>query len=350
MTPVRTGLVGYGTGGRFFHAPFIASAPECDFVGVVTTSAARRAELARDHPGVPALDSLADLVAAGAEAVSIATPAATHADLTQEALRRGLAVVTDKPFALTLDSARDTVQLALKLGRTLTVYQNRRWDSDLLTLKRLIDDGSLGDVLRFESRFERFSPDAGPRASGGGALWDLGSHLVDQAMHLFGPVELVYAEAHLRIDTGLDDDTFVALTHQSGVRSHLWASWRQGAPGPRLKVAGTAGAYTVDSLDGQEDLLKRGHTPAELGDEWGVEPESAWGRLSRGDAGVPVPRERGRWDLFYPAFAAAVRGEGPPPVDPRDAVHAALVLLAARASAASGRAITLEFEVAGHPG
>ena len=110
-------------------------------------------------------------------------------------------MVSDKPFALTLESARETVELATKLGRVLTVYQNRRFDSDFLTLRRLIADGSLGEVHRFESRFERFSPDPGPRAAGGGALWDLGSHLVDQAMQLFGPVSTVYAEAHLNATT-----------------------------------------------------------------------------------------------------------------------------------------------------
>jgi predicted dehydrogenase len=119
-------------------------------------------------------------------------------------------------------------------------------------------------------------------------------------------------------------------------------TWRQGNPGPRLRVAGSAAAYTVDGLDGQEAALIAGHTPASLGDAWGVEPASAWGRLSRGDASEPVPSERGRWDTFYPAFAAAIRGEGPPPVDPRDVVQTTAVLLAARASTTSGRVIELD--------
>jgi predicted dehydrogenase len=336
---VRIGLVGYGKGGRTFHAPFIASAPSCDLVGVVTSSPERRNELAEDHPGVPAYDSLAALAEAGTDAVAISTPAATRTELAQQALRAGLHVVCDKPFALSLEAARDTVHLASQRGRVLTVYQNRRWDSDFLTLRRLITGGALGQVLRFESRFERFSPDRGPRPAGGGAFRDLGSHLVDQATQLFGPVARVYAEAHVRDDSGLDDDTFIALTHRGGVHSHLWASWRQGNPGPRFRVAGTAAAYTVDGLDGQEAALLAGHTPASLGDAWGVEKPSAWGRLSRGSDGEPVPSERGRWDTFYPAFASAVRGGGPPPVDPRDAVQTTAVLLAARDSASTGRVI-----------
>jgi predicted dehydrogenase len=339
---LRIGLVGYGKGGRIFHAPFITSAPECELAGVVTRSPERRAELAQDHPGVPAYDSIEDLAAAGADAVAISTPATTRTELAQRALRSGLHVVCDKPFALTLESAEETVELAAQLGRVLTVYQNRRWDSDFLTLRRLVVGGALGEVHRFESRFERFSPDRGPGAAGGGAIWDLGSHLVDQAMQLSGPVASVYAEAHVRDDSGLDDDTFIALSHQSGVHSHLWMSWRQGNPGPRFRVAGTAAAYTVDGLDGQEAALLAGQTPLSMGEDWGVEPPSAWGRLSRGSEHEPVPSERGRWDTFYPAFAAAVRGEGPTPVDPLDVVQATRVLLAARDSAASRHVIKLD--------
>ena len=188
----------------------------------------------------PAFALLADLASAGAEAVAISTPAATHVTLTQQALRLGLAVVCDKPFALDAESARTTVRLGEELKLPLTVYQNRRWDSDFLTPRELLDQGVLGTLTAFESRFERFRPQSSPPAVGGGTLLDFGSHLADQALVLAGPVSGVYAEMHYRTDAaGLDDDVFVALTHESGVRSHLWGSWRQGAPGPRLRAAGT---------------------------------------------------------------------------------------------------------------
>ena len=336
---VRLGLLGYGSGGRIFHAPLIASARDVEFVGVVTRSLERRATLEKDHPGVAAFDSLADLAAAGAQGVTITTPAISHADLAREAIALGLAVVVDKPFALDAEAAREVVALAEDAGVLLTVYQNRRWDSDLLTLRRLIGEGTLGDVRRFESRFERWDPTREPPAAGGGTLLDFGSHLVDQALLLFGPARRVYAE--MRGTGELEDEFFVALRHASGVESHLGGSWRQAAPGPRFRVTGTTGTYIVDGLDGQEAVLKSGKTPAGLGDPWGTEPEHAWGRLYRGATGAPVRSERGRWDSYYPAFAAAIRGEAPAPVDPRDAIRTMDVLDAARISATTGETVDL---------
>src|SRR5947207_2966319 len=153
MDPTRFGLVGYGTGGRLFHAPLIASADGCELAGVLTRSPERRAELARNHPGTPAFDSLAAFADAGIEAVAISTPVATHMDLAREALGLGFAVVCDKPFAPDAGAARETVELAERVGRPLSVYQNRRWDSDFLTLRRLLAEDALGPVSRFESRF-----------------------------------------------------------------------------------------------------------------------------------------------------------------------------------------------------
>jgi predicted dehydrogenase len=340
MTPLRMGLVGYGFGGRYFHAPLIASTAECEFLGVVTTSAQRRSEVAARLPGLATFDSLEHLAAAGAEAVAISTPASTHVDLTQRALRLGLAVVCDKPFALDASSARETVLLSEQLERPLTVFHNRRWDSDYRTVRNALADGLLGDPVRFESRFERFAPDPGPPVSGGGTLLDFGSHLVDQALLLFGQARSVYSEMHTPSGgAGLDDDVFVAITHDSGVRSHLWGSWRQNAPGPRFRVTGTAASYVVlPPMEGQEALLVAGHSPA-THSNWGVEPENRWGRVFRGEQVDVLPSERGAWDLFYPAFAAAVRGDGPLPVDPWDAVATAEVLDAARESVSASRMI-----------
>ena len=341
MDPVRFGLVGYGFGGRWFHAPLLAAAPEVDLLGVVTTSAERRAQVAAEHPGLRTFGSLEELADAGAEAVAISTPADTHTPLSEQALGLDLAVVCDKPFALDAPAAEGTVRLAAARRLALAPYQNRRWDSDFRTVRALADAGRLGTVTRFESRFERFEPEPGPPAAGGGTLLDFGSHLVDQALLLLGPVTSVYAEWRVR-ESGLDDDVFVALTHAEGARSHLWGSWSQGAPGDRFRVSGTEGAYAVGGpMDGQEAALLAGQTPATLGERWGAEPQERWGRLRRGDEGVVVPTERGRWDSFYPAFAAAVRGQGPVPVDPRDAVATARVLDAARRSATEGAVVQL---------
>ncbi|HUO71501.1 MAG TPA: Gfo/Idh/MocA family oxidoreductase [Solirubrobacteraceae bacterium] len=342
MTPLRIGLVGYGFGGRYFHAPLLASAAECEFLGLVSTSTQRRDAFTGQFPGRAVFDSLEQLAAAGAEAVTISTPADTHTDLTEQALRLGLAVVCDKPFALDAPSARETVRLAEQLQRPLTVYQNRRWDSDFRTVQKALADGVLGDPVRFESRFERFAPDPGPPASGAGTLLDFGSHLVDQALVLFGPAGSVYAEMHAPTGgAALDDDVFVAIAHRGGVHSHLWGSWRQHAPGPRFRVTGSDASYIVVApMDGQEDLLVAGHSPATYAN-WGVEPERRWGRVFRSEHADVLRSERGAWDLFYPAFAAAVRGEGPLPVDPWNAVATAEVLDAARESAATNQVMKM---------
>jgi predicted dehydrogenase len=167
---VRIGLVGYGFGGRYFHAPLIAGAPGCVLAGVVTRSPGRRAEVADAHPEVPVFDSVADLAESGVDAITVCTPAATHTAVTDEVVQQGIPVVCDKPFALNAKAARHTVELAERAGVLITAYQNRRWDSDLLTVRRLLDAGELGEVRRFESAFERWAPDPEPPAAGGGAL------------------------------------------------------------------------------------------------------------------------------------------------------------------------------------
>jgi predicted dehydrogenase len=199
----------------------------------------------------------------------------------------------------------------------------------------------MGQLIVFESRFERFRPQSGPHPAGGGTLLDFGSHLADQALVLAGPVRDVYAEVHYRGSaSGLDDDVFVALTHEGGVQSHLWGSWWQAAPGPRIRAAGTEGAYVIQDVDSQEAQLRAGASPASKGEQWGVEPPERWGHLQRGEDSEPVPSARGAWNLFYPAFAAAVRGAQPVPVNPWDAVATAAVLDAARTSARTAQVVT----------
>jgi len=338
MTSTRIGLAGYGFGGRIFHAPLLADAEGVELAGVVTRSPERRAELERDHPATPAFDSLADLAAAGAQAVAISTPVATHIPLVLEAIELGLAVVCDKPFALDAAQARTAVDAAEAAGVVLSVYQNRRWDSDLLTVRRLLASGELGEVTLFDTAFERYSTEPVP-ASGGGILRDFGSHLIDQALFLFGPVASVYGEVSGGAE--LEERFFAVLEHLGGMTSHVSGDWVQGAPGPRFRVRGSAGAYVVFGMDGQEEALIAGRTPAGEGDAWGAEPPERWGRLERGSESEPVPSERGRWDAFYPAFAAAVRGEAPVPVDPRDAVASLTVIDAIRAGAAQRRTVDL---------
>ncbi|MEB0090213.1 Gfo/Idh/MocA family oxidoreductase [Pseudomonas sp. CCI4.2] len=339
---MRIGLVGYGKGGRYFHAPLIASLPGASFVGVVTRSPERRLELAQDYPNVLAFDTLAALVGNGVDAVVISTPLASRRALILEAIELGVAVVSDKPFANDAAQARELVEAAERCGVLLSVYQNRRWDSDFLTVRKLINNGVLGDITRFESRVERYSPKSVGKVSGGGMLRDLGSHLVDQALLLFGPVSRVYAELDFSTsDKELDHGFFVSLTHASGVVSHLWGSCLQNCPGPRFRVSGSAGCYSVEGLDGQEASTLAGLSPKSEGDNWGVEEHRRWGWFEQGEQRERIPSERGCWNEFYRQLQDAVAGKGNNPVDARDAVASAVVLDAARASAESGTVIKL---------
>jgi predicted dehydrogenase len=340
VQPVRIGLVGYGKGGRFFHAPLISGAAGCELAGVVTRSAERRGELERDYPGTPAYDDLAQLAAAGVDAVVISTPADTHVPLSLQALSLGLPVVCDKPFALQAAAARQVTEAAERAGLPLTVYQNRRFDADLRTVQAVIGSGELGQVNRFESRIEQYAPPDGIPDSGGGILFDLGAHIVDQALLLFGPVTSVYAE--LDDAGGVPGRFFIAAHHAGGVVSHLVGDLlRHGAPGNRFRVFGTRGSYDVVDFDGQADELMAGGSPAASGPAWGVVPPEYWGRLHQDRTTRPWPSERGDWTVFYSSFARAVRGLGAVPVDPWDAVAGLEVLEAAQRSATTGQVVAL---------
>jgi predicted dehydrogenase len=224
----------------------------------------------------------------------------------------------------------------------LAPYQNRRWDGDFLTLRRLLADGALGDVHRFESRFERWrlTPREGWRELGdpkeaGGLLFDLGSHLIDQALCLFGPVTDVYAELDRRRGLLVDDDVFLALTHASGTRSHLWASVVTAQNGPRFRVLGNRGAYTKFGMDVQEEALRRGERPGTPA--WGVEPPEHYGVLGVGEDARRIPTERGDYREFYVAVARALRDGTPPPVTMNDAIATLEVIERARAVARKAR-------------
>jgi len=336
-------IIGYGLAGRFFHAPLVAATDGLAVASVVTSSPERRGLVARERPGALILTRPADLWERAEEhdLVILATPNDTHAPLAAEAIDHGLPVVVDKPLALTADEADALIRRAERASTMLTVFQNRRWDSDQLTLGRLLKEDRLGSVMRYESRFERWRPsaiseawrDVTPPEMGGGQLLDLGSHLIDQALVLFGPVKQVYAEVDARRGLPSDDDAFVALHHHGEVISHLRASAVTAAPGPRLRVLGTKAAFVVPGLDGQEDALRAGTRPDQVRD-WGSEPRSRWGQLMHGEEGTPVPSERGDWPRFYALLVSALRDGGPPPVDPRDAAATLRVIEAARRSAA----------------
>ncbi|GAA1978025.1 Gfo/Idh/MocA family oxidoreductase [Kitasatospora viridis] len=349
--PYRVALLGYGLAGAAFHAPLIATTPGLRLAAVVTANPERRAELAAAHPEAKPLDRPEQVFDRADEydVVVVATPNRTHLPLARAALTAGLATVVDKPLATSAAEARALCGLAVSRGALLTVFQNRRWDNDFRTARRLVEDGALGRVHRFESRFERFrpKPKAGWReladpAEAGGTLYDLGSHLVDQALTLFGPVSSVYAEIDVRRDGAVvDDDAFLALSHASGVRSHLWTSALAPLAGPRLRVLGDTAGYVKYGLDPQEADLRAGLRP-DTRIPWGAEDPSRHGTLGTDEAHTTVPTELGDYPAFYAELAHALTTGTPPPVDPMDAVATLTVLEAARHSAATGQTVIID--------
>lgn len=343
---IRVALIGYGLAGSAFHAPLIASNPSMSLDFIVTRDPERRANAERDHPNARIVET-ADVLwdrRRDIDLVVIATPNKTHAPLALSALDAGLAVVVDKPFAVTAEQGRAMIAESRRRNLMLTVYQNRRWDGDFITVRRLASDGTLGRVYRFESRFERWRPtpkggwrEQSDPSEAGGLLFDLGSHLIDQALFLFGPAATVYAELDCR-RTGVqtDDDVFVALTHRSGVRSHLIASAVTAQPGPRFQVLGSEAAYVKYGVDVQEDALRRRERPGAGG--WGEEPPEDWGSVGAGNQVRRVRTEPGAYQAFYEGVVRALRDGAPPPVDPNDAVAGLEVIAAARRSAVDGAA------------
>ena len=349
MTPLRVALIGYGLAGSTFHAPVISAVPGLRVTAVVTGNPERKAQVRATLPDARVLAHADELWAAADDfdSVVVASPNATHVPLTRAAIAAGLAVVVDKPLAVSSTDAAELVELARRHGVLLSTYQNRRWDADLLTLQRLLAEGALGRVHRFESRFERWRPRLKPGwressdpAAGGGTLLDLGTHLVDQATYLFGPVARVYGEVSARRpDAMIDDDVFVALDHTSGVITHLWASAAAAHGGPRLRVLGHRGAFVAPDLDPQETAWRDGGRPGESG--WGEVAEASWPSFWAGDEERRVPAAPGAWPRFYELWRDALLGKGAVPVDPRDAVITLRILEAAAESARSAQVVAL---------
>jgi scyllo-inositol 2-dehydrogenase (NADP+) len=342
---LRVALAGFGLAGAVLHAPLIAATEGLELVAAVTRDPERRAELVRAHPQAVAYDTLDGVLEEGqADLVVVASPNRFHVPLATAAIAAGAHVVVDKPLAVSAAEARVVAERAEEAGVVLSVFHNRRWDDDFLTLRRVLDEGRLGGVVRMESRFDRWRPalkagawrEGGDPADGGGLLLDLGSHLVDQAVQLLGPVEAVYAELDVRRPGALvEDDVFVSLAHAGGARSHLWAGVHAAHPAPRFRVLGDRAAFVADGLDPQEGQLRAGASPVDPGfGRRDAEPAARIFTGEEGQAGEPVAMEAGRWAAFYEGVVAAIRTEGPPPVSGAEAAGVLELLDAARESAA----------------
>jgi scyllo-inositol 2-dehydrogenase (NADP+) len=340
MPEIPVGLVGFGLAGRCFHAPLIRAVPGLRLKTIVQ----RHGDSARE--AFPELSVVRDVVALLADPdirlVVIATPNASHYELARQCLLAGRDVIVDKPFTVTSGEASDLIRIASSQRRLLSVYHNRRFDGDFLTVRRLIANGALGRVVRFESRYDRYRPTLRPGAwreshqAAGGVLADLGPHLIDQALVLFGTPATVTADIRVERRGAVVDDAFDVALHYPGLRVQLSATMLACDSGPRFLLYGTGGTYIKHGMDPQEAPLRAGQAPGGAG--WGEEDESQWGTLAV--AGVEtrrVPTEAGDYRLFYANVRDAMNGEAELAITGEQALRVIRVIELARESNALTR-------------
>lgn len=340
---LRVGIVGYGFASATFHEPLIRATAGMTLACIASSKAAL---VQQALPGIAIADSPAALLAnPDIDLVVIATPNDTHCPLAAAALQAGKHVVIDKPFTLDVAEATRLIALARQHARQLSVFHNRRWDGDFLTVARLIKSGALGALRHVESHFDRFRPQVQQRwresASPGGGLWyDLGIHLADQALQLFGQPSAVWLDVQRQRDGAVADDWFHAVLQYENLRVILHASALTAAPAPRFVLHGTAGSFVKSGLDTQEAALKRGETPG--GPGWGHDP--AHGSLTLGQAEpthtVLHPGLPGDYTVFYAAMRDAIVLGTAPPVTAESARDAMKIIELGLASARSGRVVS----------
>ncbi len=341
--PLKVALVGYGYVGKTFHAPLIAATPGLELHTVVSSDATK---VRADFPDVPvvAADLIRALADPAIDLVVLATPDALHGSQAHAALDAGKHVVIDKPFTVTLEEARAVAAHAEKAGLLLSVFQNRRWDSDFLTLRALIERGHLGEVVQYESHFDRFRPlvrDRWREKPGAGVLLDLGPHLIDQALVLFGMPQGIYADIAIQKDGGLAGDYFHLLLRYPRLRVLLHASQMTQATNLRMAVHGTGGSFIKSGLDAQEAHLKAGMKPGAPG--YGEDPRPGVLIQLEDDEPVstavqPLPAD---YRVYYAGIRDAITAGAPNPVSPQEALRVMEVIDAAQRSDEQRREIEL---------
>ncbi len=315
MNKINVAIVGFGLSGRYLQAPFFETNPEFQLKTVVTSQHA----LHETYPHVEKAGSLAEVLSdASIDLVSIASPNDTHYAYAQQCLLAGKHVLAEKPFTATVKEAEALVALAEKQQRQLFVFQNRRFDSDFLTVKKVIESGNLGELLRFEARYDRYKPLLNAKkwketpCSNNGILYDLGSHLIDQAVALFGAPGAVWGETYTQRDGSAIDDAFDLRLDYGRLKVQLSSSLLMREPTPRYMVQGTKGTFVKYGIDAQEDHLKAGMLPGDVG--FGVESAEFQGILNTEAIGLAfrgkVETLPGNWKALFQNIAdVLLRGE-----------------------------------------
>lgn len=339
---IRTGVIGYGLGGMAFHAPLVSAVPELELAAVATS---RADEVHARYPGVAITDAASLIADPGIALVVVSTPNDTHFPLAKAALEAGKHVVVDKPFVNSVAEGEELIALAAARGLVLSPFHNRRWDADFLTVQGVLASGRLGEVMLYEGRWDRYRPEIpaswkeSPEA-GAGMLADLGPHLIDQVLQLFGPPESLTADLAIQRAGGRVEDYFELAFHYGERRVILSSSRLVAAPRPRFSLHGTAASFVKYGLDPQEPALKAGagaNDPAQ-----GVEDPAQHGVLTLPDGSrETIPSERGDYRRFYSGVARAIETGAPPPVAAADAVAGLRLIELARQSAREGRRLAL---------
>jgi len=327
-TPINVALVGFGFSGSTFHAPFLSALDDYNLCSVVSSNSEKvKASLPNVHVESDFTRILKD---PALDLIVIATPNTTHYELAKAALESGKHVVVDKPFTVHSKEAEALIQIAKDHGRILTVYHNRRWDGDFLTIKKLLSEKVLGDVYLYEAHFHRFRPHPNPQRwkesefVGSGILYDLGSHLIDQALHLFGPPDAFDADIITQRPGAVADDYFHLNLRYGTKRVILKASNLVSNPGPRYQLHGTKGSFLKNGIDPQEQDLILGKNPFDK--TWGQDKEQNYGLLSVGNQHTPIPTLPGDYGSFYKSVAKAIYDKSPPPVLAEEAYQVMLLL------------------------
>ncbi len=330
---LKVGIAGYGLAGRSFHAPILAGT-NFEVTAVLTTNDVRKRHAKEDFPTVKIVSTIEELCAQDLDLIVIASGNQVHLSQALTAINAGIPTVVDKPMGINVAQTREILDAADSAGVAVTTYFNRKWDSDILTLKRVIRDGQIGRVIRMDSRFERFRPQLNPQSwrennspqDGGGLLLDLMPHLISTAIECFWPANLKSSSIR-SVRGGADDDCVLVLAHETGVESILSASAVVGAPGPRLRVIGSEGAFVVKELDPQEALLRAGKAPKD--GKW-EEGTSSQAFIHRGDSVEEFKTDPGNYASFYSLVHEAIVNKTAMPISPEEILAVAQIIDKAR--------------------
>ncbi len=330
---MRVGIAGFGLAGRSFHAPLLKGCG-FDVAAILTGNPTRARQAKEDFPLVKVVENLNEFLAQDLDLVVIASANMAHAEQALAAIAHGIPVVIDKPVGRNLGETKSIIEAAQKAEVPITAFFNRLWDSDALTIKKVVANGLIGKPFRLDSRFERFRPQLNPASwreaksaeDGGGLLLDLQTHLISTALDWFGPAELTHASIrHIRSNS--EDDVVLNLKHSSGVDSYCAVSAIAGSFGPRIRLLGSEGALVIEELDPQETLLRAGNFPE--GGTWKV-PTSSKAYIQRGDNREEIEAVPGNYGHFYVAVASALEGENPMPISPEQMIVVATMIDKAR--------------------